>query len=142
MDYILYGGGTALGLVPLITPTIFPPVAIYVLATIVFISGILLVKKLPENKKQLVFYIPSIYALVAAFQRKSPRVGVFIILISMFCMISLMFDQSMPKDKQVFRSDAERTIFRVQILFMLGVAVYMFTNIVPLVNMVRRATSQ
>ena len=135
---ILWGLGSLVGLLPLFAPVYFPVLVIYGIMAMVFLSAVMFFKKLPDNRKQFGFYIPAVYAGAAAFKHKSPRVGIMIIMLAMFSMMVLLFDARMGKEK-IFKSETDRTIFRIQIIALLGLAIFMFSSIVPEINMVRRA---
>ena len=141
MDYLVYGGGTGMAFLPVLLNLQVNPYALVVYMLVCFFSIVQLYKKLDEKTKPFIFYLPLLFILATFVKGRRPRIGLILIMVAMFCLGILLVDDIILKNK-LFKDENQKTLFRVQILLLLSVSMYMITDSIRLANLGRDATTQ
>ena len=139
MDYLVYGGGTAMAFLPVLVSIQVNPYALAVYMIFSFFSVVQLYKKLDEKTRTTLFYLPLLFVLSTFVKGRRPRIGLVLIMVAMFCLGLLLADDVILKNK-LFKDENQKTLFRVQILLLLAASIYMITDSIRLANLERDAT--
>ena len=105
-----------------------------------------MLKNLPKKSRQLVAYTPSLFIVVALskIQKKVPRIGMLLLIISMVSLAAFFVNEYMvtDKDQKLFIDKKDKIFFLLQIAVLLGLSTYILDSVIPVTNLYKSALAK